>query len=106
MPSSRGSSQPGDRSQVSCIFCIGRWILYPLDPLGSPNWFYPNTKEKVLKKRKKDLPILFFLGHPHLDFFRGIAWSRRGPLASSCASMPSTGPQSTQPKAWPPRGQG
>ena len=28
MPSSRGSSGPRDRTQVSCIFCTGRWILY------------------------------------------------------------------------------
>ena len=27
-PSSRGSSQPRDRTHVSCISCIGRWILY------------------------------------------------------------------------------
>ena len=25
---SRGSSSPRDRTQVSCISCIGRWILY------------------------------------------------------------------------------
>ena len=25
---SRGSSQPRDRTQVSCVSCIGRWILY------------------------------------------------------------------------------
>ena len=25
---SRGSSQPRDLSHISCIFCIGRWILY------------------------------------------------------------------------------
>ena len=28
MPLSRGSSQPGDRTRVSYIACIGRWILY------------------------------------------------------------------------------
>ena len=28
MPSSRGSSQPRDKTLVSCIFCTGRWILY------------------------------------------------------------------------------
>ena len=25
---SRGSSQPRDQTQVSCVSCIGRWILY------------------------------------------------------------------------------
>ena len=28
MPSSRGSSQPRDRTLVSCVFCTGRQILY------------------------------------------------------------------------------
>ena len=28
MPSSRGSSQPRDRTRVSFISCIGRWVLY------------------------------------------------------------------------------
>ena len=27
MPSSRGSSQPRDRTHISCISCIGRWLL-------------------------------------------------------------------------------
>ena len=33
---SRVTSQPGDRTHVSCISCIGRQILYPLSHLGSP----------------------------------------------------------------------
>ena len=28
MPSSRGSSQPRDQTQVSYVPCIGRWVLY------------------------------------------------------------------------------
>ena len=28
MPSSRGSSQPRDRTHVSYVSCIGRWVLY------------------------------------------------------------------------------
>ena len=32
----RGSSQPEDQTCVSCISCIGRWILYQLCLLGSP----------------------------------------------------------------------
>ena len=27
---SRGSSQPRDQTSVSSIYCIGRWVLYPL----------------------------------------------------------------------------
>ena len=33
MPSSKGSSQPRDRT---CISCIGRWVLYHLRHQGSP----------------------------------------------------------------------
>ena len=28
MPSSRGSSQPRYQTQVSCVSCIGGWVLY------------------------------------------------------------------------------
>ena len=28
MPSSRGSLQPRDWTQISYVFCIGKWILY------------------------------------------------------------------------------
>ena len=28
MPSSRGSSQPRDRTSISYVSCIGRWVLY------------------------------------------------------------------------------
>ena len=27
-PDDRGPSQPKDRTRISCISCIGRWILY------------------------------------------------------------------------------
>ena len=33
--SSRGSSPPKDGTRVSCIFCVGRWVLYPLSHLES-----------------------------------------------------------------------
>ena len=36
MPSSWGSSQPRDRTCVSCISCTGRCVLYHQCPLGSP----------------------------------------------------------------------
>ena len=28
VPSSRGSSPPRDRTHISYVFCIGRWVLY------------------------------------------------------------------------------
>ena len=36
MLSSRGSSRPRDRTCVSYISCIGRWVLYYERHLGSP----------------------------------------------------------------------
>ena len=35
MPSSRGSSPPRDQTCVSCVSCIGRWILHLSHHLGS-----------------------------------------------------------------------
>ena len=32
-PSPRGSSRPRDQTHLSCVFCISRWILYPLSHL-------------------------------------------------------------------------
>ena len=45
MPSSKGSSQPRDQTQVSYISCIGRWVLYGY--LGSPHLFCTLAKFKV-----------------------------------------------------------
>ena len=28
MPSYRGSSQPRDQTHISCVPCVGRWVLY------------------------------------------------------------------------------
>ena len=28
MSSSRGSSRPRDQNHVSCVSCMGRWVLY------------------------------------------------------------------------------
>ena len=36
MPSSRGSSQARDRTLVSYLFCIGRWVPCHLLHMGSP----------------------------------------------------------------------
>ena len=36
MPSSRGSSQPRDRTCVSYVSCIGRWVFLSLALPGKP----------------------------------------------------------------------
>ena len=41
MPSSRGSSQPRDQTHISCLTCIGRWILHHECHLGTWFIFFP-----------------------------------------------------------------
>ena len=41
LPSSRRSSRPRDRTQVSHVSCIGRWVLYHERHLGSPLLYMP-----------------------------------------------------------------
>ena len=42
--SSRRSSRPRDRTLVSPVFCVGRWVLYHQHYLGSPIIFYTTSK--------------------------------------------------------------
>ena len=48
--SSRGSSQPRDRTCIFCISCIGRRILYHWATWEVPlfTWFWPNVMQKLL----------------------------------------------------------
>ena len=39
VPFSRGSSWPGDWTHVSCVSCIGRWVLFYSNHLGSPTFY-------------------------------------------------------------------
>ena len=41
MSSSRGSSQPRDGNQISCV---GRWVLYHWATTGAPFWYYSRPK--------------------------------------------------------------
>ena len=50
MSSSRGSAPPRDQTQVSCMSCIGRRVLYRLSHQGSPvetfdHWLVSNTDD-------------------------------------------------------------
>ena len=44
MPFFRGSSQPKDRTHISCISCIGRVVLYHQYDLGSPISLWEGSK--------------------------------------------------------------
>ena len=41
---SRGSSWPRDQTRLSCIFCIGRWVLYHQSHLGSPHCYFSSIQ--------------------------------------------------------------
>ena len=42
MPSSRGSSWPGDWTRISCVSWVGRWVLYQC---SAPAWKIPWTEK-------------------------------------------------------------
>ena len=51
MPSSMESSRPGDRTRISCVFCIGRWVLDHQCCLGSRSprlglWMRPVSAQR------------------------------------------------------------
>ena len=60
---SKGSSQPRDRTRVSCGFCIGRWIPYHCTPgeghslcighFSSVTLFMPHKEQSSLHKQEK-----------------------------------------------------
>ena len=41
-----GSSWPKDRTHISCVSCLGRWVLYQLHHLGS--WWLPGHAWTVI----------------------------------------------------------
>ena len=55
---SRGSSWPRDRTLISCISCIDRWVLYHRHHLGSPEIRH-NFWNLELFLKKRCLLILF-----------------------------------------------
>ena len=63
MPSSRGSSQPRDRTPVSYVCCIDRQVLYHKHPLGSIKrpvcCFYKAAKDTFLVSSCSDAVIIF-----------------------------------------------
>ena len=48
MPSFRGSPRPRDQTHVSCVSCIGRWVLYHSCHLGSPHMVIGDGKSEIL----------------------------------------------------------
>ena len=52
MPSSRGSSQPRDKTHVSYISCIGRWVLYQ-----QHHWEAKYVSHLLLQKENQAPPL-------------------------------------------------
>ena len=73
MPSSRRSSQPSDRTQVSCVFRIGRRVLYHESHLSA-------EKSKVLVTRIK---------YPIIDLSHCLATSRPEGIPESLDRSPN-----------------
>ena len=61
MPSSRGSSQPRDRTWVSCVSCIGRWILYCWTTGKSEGLYTPVSGKTELVLGSSSLFYVLFL---------------------------------------------
>ena len=63
--SSRGSSLPRDRTHVSSVSCIGRWILLPLSYLGSPCSKYSSMWQRGFTSLRvpisPTIPMIFLL---------------------------------------------
>ena len=76
MPSSRGSPPPRDQTQVSCVSCVGGWVLYQLSHQGSPvetfdHWLVSNTDDISL--------MIFSLGYfPGSAVVKTLQFQARG----------------------------
>ena len=55
---SRGSSWPKDQTHISCISCLGRWILYHGTPWASALYVRPVLKSSSSLWAKRSKPIL------------------------------------------------
>ena len=48
--SSRGSSEPKNRTCISCVSCISRWVLYHEPLLGNPRKLDAKTNKQTKKR--------------------------------------------------------
>ena len=87
MPSSRGSSQPRDRTWVSYISCIGRCGLYHQRHLGSPG------------RLGASLVVQWLRIHTAMQRHRFDPWSGKIPHAAGQLSPCAT---TTEPMLWSP----
>ena len=88
MPCYRGSSWSGDWTHISCVSCIGRWVLYHYLHLGRiPHTFKTSPLVFLVAQLVKNPPAM---RETKLDPWVGkIPWRRAcNPLQYSCLENP------------------
>ena len=78
IPFFRGSSPPRDRTHISCISCIGRWVLYHWCHLGSmclSRGLYQRTGAEAQK-----CALNYLWLHQKPDYFLTVTRARELPL--------------------------
>ena len=68
MPSSRGTFQPKDRTRISCVSCIGRWVLYHCytqafhNMMSAMKGVYRETYSLCMSWRKEEAARVYTIG--------------------------------------------
>ena len=99
MASSRGSSRPRDRTHVSCISCISRWVLYHWATQEAQDWHVPMTVLTMDNKQGPGIPdhLTYLLRnlyagqeatvrtrHGTMDWFKIVKGIHQGCMLSPC----------------------
>ena len=103
MASSRGSSRPRDRTHVSCISCISRWVLYHWATQEAQDWHVHITVLKMDNKQGPGIPdhLTYLLRnlyagqeatvrttHGTMDWFKIVKEVHQGCILSPCYLTP------------------
>ena len=99
MSYTRGSSQPRDRTHVSCISCISRWVLYHWATQEAQDWHVHITVLKMDNKQGPGIPdhLTYLLRnlyagqeatvrtrHGTMDWFKIVKGIHQGCMLSPC----------------------
>ena len=85
-PSSSGSSQPKDRTLISCISCIGRWILYHWTTWEA---LYVSIHGLYISKETLQMPLSILRWRVHTGLIRWISSNHCCccPVIQSCPNL-------------------
>ena len=84
--SSRGSSRPRDRTHISCISCIGRWVLYEWATQGALTGIFSAKKQN---KRPQKESLMLNSTSPNQDFIMVSALPEMGSVTSQSGTTSS-----------------